>query len=86
MATKAQRHKTKLFVKINLFALVSWWQNIFLQNVVVPPLEGKKFTIKTLCNILASRVCVHLFTMSILSTKMRSRLSENNGISGSYPS
>jgi hypothetical protein len=29
MATKAQRHKAKLFVKINLRALVSWWRKCF---------------------------------------------------------
>ncbi len=31
MATKAQRHKAKLFIKINLCVLVSWWLNCYVR-------------------------------------------------------
>jgi hypothetical protein len=41
MATKAQRHKAKLFVKIKLCVLVSWWRKCFCTKF-------KEFTIKTL--------------------------------------
>ena len=41
MATKAQRHKAKLFVKIKLCVLVSWWRKCFYTKC-------KEFTIKTL--------------------------------------
>jgi hypothetical protein len=37
MATKAQRHKAKLFGKIYLCVLVSGGENILPQNVVDPP-------------------------------------------------
>jgi hypothetical protein len=49
MATKAQRHKAKLFAKKLIF--VFWClggENVFVQNVVDSPLEDKEFTNKTL--------------------------------------
>jgi len=45
MATKAQRHKVKLFSKIYL--CVFWClggENVLPQNVVDPPLEGTKIS------------------------------------------
>ena len=41
MATKAQRHKVKLFAKIYLCVLVSWWRKCFA-------IKYKKITIKLL--------------------------------------
>ena len=48
MATKAQRHKAKLFVKIKLCVLVSWWRKCFCTKC-------KEFTIKTL-NVIEARL------------------------------
>jgi hypothetical protein len=41
MATKAQRHKVKLFVKIYLCVLVPWWRKCFA-------IKCKKIAIKVL--------------------------------------
>jgi len=40
-ATKAQRHKGKLFVKIHFRVFVSWWRKCFA-------IKSTKFTIKVL--------------------------------------
>jgi len=46
MATKAQRHKVKLFAKIYLCVLVSWWRKCFA-------IKCTKITTKVLTSISA---------------------------------
>jgi hypothetical protein len=58
MATKAQRHKAKLFVKINLCALVSWWRKCFWTKC-------KEFKIKTLIEMKLGILAMMTFMLYI---------------------
>jgi len=58
MATKAQRHKEKLFAKIHLCVLVSWWRKFFATKcakIITKVLNGQIVVVPVLKLRMAER-------------------------------